>query len=293
MGFKMNNNYKNELKFYKLIGVFHFKRFVLFIEKLLYKKKNKQLFNYHPSRLTNYGLEEFRWCVFLNCSIHCLSAFLALVCLIYGSLTGRYNIFVALFWVLIIIGNIYCILLQRCNYIRIKQLELRRQQYLERRFDKAYNNCKDMRLEAGDRAVFNTDIALLDDIEAVYRFNKNLYLNDNHLESLKRIADIAAMAGVNFVDKHYDLGNRVNMECALFVADPYKSRLAIIDRIRKCFDSKRFSAEQINGLLITGSAECELWYHKTFGAELSDSAIHKIRILKLIYEAKYGEKMDD
>ncbi|MBR5095472.1 MAG: hypothetical protein IK095_10270 [Oscillospiraceae bacterium] len=126
-----------ELKLYEALGVRVFRRLVFALERLNHRRDKGRNVNYHVPRLGISGLDGVIKYFFYNGAIHARNI---LYLFIYFAL--RLLIYRRLIWFdaiagLLLVKDIYCVMLQRYNYIRVMQrrerLEQRRANIVEKK----------------------------------------------------------------------------------------------------------------------------------------------------------------
>ena len=112
-----------ELKFYEKIGVKHWKRFLMWLmAKLTPDTKHRKGSNYYLKYQRISAVKQFKKMLILNGTIHFVGSIYCLM-FIMGNILGN-NIFSFSTPILIVFFgmNLYCLLLQRYNWIRINKV---------------------------------------------------------------------------------------------------------------------------------------------------------------------------
>lgn len=148
---------KKELKVYELLGiktfrkmVFKFCRIIATPFTLLIPKEERKKFldelkiiNYNIGGYSSKNLHAFKKYLFLNSAIHvfallyCIPAFLKVI-------GGTASFFMSIIIPILIVINSYCIILQRYNYIRIKQVIKKITPYEEKQKTKIKEQIKEL-----------------------------------------------------------------------------------------------------------------------------------------------------
>ena len=112
-----------EMKFYELIGVKQWKKFVLWIMALFIRNpKERRGGNYYLEKINLGSIKKFKKQLHFNASIHIVGAILCLSFIVMNLLSEQISIVSTVIQVLILILNLYCIMLQRYNWLRIKKI---------------------------------------------------------------------------------------------------------------------------------------------------------------------------
>ena len=132
------DRYNYEMIIYEFLRVRFFQKLVFLLEKLVHIKDKKQNRNYHFNMNTYDYINDFNKFLFYNASIHikniCILSVYLFLRIIFGTL---YTIEYILF--LFLLKDIYCVMLQRYNYLRMMKFkdkqkmlnELRIKKYVE------------------------------------------------------------------------------------------------------------------------------------------------------------------
>ena len=173
-----------ELKLYELLGIRFFQKLVFILEKIIHWKDKKQNQNYHFS---NKGKEkDFERYLLYNASIHIRNIVI---------LTG-YFFLKAIFWKLtkgdVIIGlfflkDVYCVMLQRYNYLRIKDYVKKREKIHDLKIDKQIK-----RINKNERNIYEVkykeeDLILVYKLINAIEGKEYLVLTEKDEKSLERL----------------------------------------------------------------------------------------------------------
>lgn len=122
---------KLELKIYEYLGVLFFQKCVFILEKLIHFKDKGKNINYHIKNYNIDELENFKKFLYFNGFIHVRNTLILIVCTIIQALF-LHPVFL-IYLIPSLIKNIYCVMLQRYNYIRLnKVIELKKNQIQRR-----------------------------------------------------------------------------------------------------------------------------------------------------------------
>ena len=188
-----------EMKFYELLGIRLFRRLAFGLERLIHRNDRRKNTNYHISAYTPGGLAAFRKYLFYNAAIHAKGILLVeIILLIKWSFWGFTWYFDSLL-LLLAVQDGYCIMLQRYNYLRIRQrmavLEKKREEKLHRRgmlLTDYLRNVKYNKAEAREA------LAFINRIRRSIRTGENLILTEEdmiRLVGLKQLLGAAQEGG--------------------------------------------------------------------------------------------------
>lgn len=188
-----------EIKLYELLGIRLFRRLAFELERLIHRNDRRKNANYHISAQTPGGLAAFQKYLLYNAAIHARGILLVgILLLIKWSLWGFTWYFDALL-LLLAVQDGYCIMLQRYNYLRIRQrmrvLEEKREEKLRSRAAVLTAHLQNTQY---DKAEAREDLAFLNRIRQCIRTRDNLVLSEgdlNRLASLQQLLGVALKGG--------------------------------------------------------------------------------------------------
>lgn len=181
-----------ELKFYKKLGVEIFKRLTFKLEKLVHfrdKKKNK---NYHIGARDREGLEQFKKYLYYNGFIHVKNLFVLLIVLGLRLILVKNFIIFDLYFLFSIPKNIYCIMLQRYNYIRINRTIEKLEKVKMRKIEK-----RAVELADREQLLEKLDINVINQVLSFEKKETECVVNASAIESLKALRSIVISNGIN------------------------------------------------------------------------------------------------
>ena len=147
----MNNNVKHqklkiEKKIYELLGIKVFRKLVFTLEKFLHIKDKKKNINYHLKQKNLSSIQDFKKYLFYNGSIHIRNLIRGIIIIPIMLLFSINTIFI-ISLIALLIKDLYCVMLQRYNWIRICETEKKLQAHRERKIAKEeikeYNSIKE------------------------------------------------------------------------------------------------------------------------------------------------------
>ena len=128
-----------EIKFYEKIGVKHWKKFIMWIEaKLIPDCKYRNVFNYNLKSISITSAKRFKKMLIYNASIHFVVGVYCIYCIIKNILSSRVLAFSTPIYIILFFVNLYCVLLQRYNWIRINKV-LKKKKLIDQRVNKKNN----------------------------------------------------------------------------------------------------------------------------------------------------------
>lgn len=112
-----------EMKFYEAIGVRQWKKFVLWLmSQFIRNPKDRKGSNYYLAGINLKSVKKFRMCLLFNASVHILGSYCGFLAIIDLIRLGNIFSFSMLYIIIITLINLYCVMLQRYNWLRIKKV---------------------------------------------------------------------------------------------------------------------------------------------------------------------------
>lgn len=121
-----------EIKFYEKIGIKHFKKFVMWLEaKLIPDPEYRKVGNYNLKAKNLESVKQFKKMLLLNGTIHFIIGIVTIACIVKKISNSTVVSFPMIIFIICFFVNLYCVLLQRYNWIRISKV-LKKKQILEK-----------------------------------------------------------------------------------------------------------------------------------------------------------------
>ena len=119
----MTKKYKIESKIYEFLGIKSFKKAVFKLEKIIHKKDGKKNINYHiKNSINKQSVDDFKKYLYYNGTIHIKNLLFDIPAVIL-TIVLKFNPLIIIILFLWLIKDLYCVMLQRYNWIKIKYLE--------------------------------------------------------------------------------------------------------------------------------------------------------------------------
>lgn len=181
--------HQTEMRLYECLGVKLFRILVFKLEKFIHRKDMGRNINYHVSSFDGRAVEGFVKYLFYNGAIHVRN-----IVFFVGFFAVRYGIFQSisvadiLLW-LILIKDVYCVMLQRYNYLRIQcrldRLAEKERLRIERKaanYSKAnpYKNCEDLQ----------KDLLFVQTMQKRFCERECVFIGEEEIYALKRLGQL-------------------------------------------------------------------------------------------------------
>lgn len=114
----------NEIKFYEKIGIRKWKKFVLWLMAIIIPNRNPNIgTNYYLGGYNLKAVESYKIYIWFNALIHTFGLIYCFLCVCFGLIESDVTSFKMLLAIIIFIINLYCVILQRYNWLRIKKIQ--------------------------------------------------------------------------------------------------------------------------------------------------------------------------
>lgn len=252
---------KTRIRIYEAIGIRVFRKMLFSIEAARHRKDGRTNRNYHFRDASTSSLQYHKGYLLYNAFLHIVSiAFIAIYYLI-ASLAGYNNAILNVLMVILFLINLYCILLQRYVFLRIRFCLYTR---AKKEFLKEAEAVKIIasRLETQDRQTLFIDYEILKTLKESITSGTMCYLDDADAVSLRRIAETIKPC---YKVKHSlpisqnTLIKKMIEGLTLNVVSPIDQR---VSRLQKIFNRKTSYGILHGCSIVTTSKHCESAYRE-------------------------------
>lgn len=257
----LNKQQQNEVKAYRILGIDFFRRALLWFEKIKNRNKNKRNENYHPSALDIISLEKHNGFLLYNAFLHGVSMFFIIIYFISAVAFGFDNLAVNVIVVIVSLLNVYCIILQRTNYLKVKECLYRYQNRLFRKLS-SFDPGVMRQIYANEPSLLLSDYKVICRLKNAFDGKEDCYIGTTDVDNLKRIHKcIESMVP----KKKTGQTNAVSQDGLLEQCNSIKGPYTPLQK-RADYLQRRFGVTGRKMLdrtaIITEDAECELLYRK-------------------------------
>ena len=177
-----------EVKIYEFLGVRRFRSLVFKLEKWIHRKDKGTNINYHIASHSPVALDAFIKYLFYNGTIHARNLIYfcvyAAVRIAFAWKFGWYDIVL----LVLAIKDAYCVMLQRYNYIRIRERERRLQRKQEERIERRVQALKPGFLKRYDCSFIESDLAVVDKLRNSIARGESIIIGPEEQKTLERLA---------------------------------------------------------------------------------------------------------
>lgn len=112
-----------EMRFYEMIGIRQWKKLVLWFMSKLIPNRNKNIAtNYYLGGFNLKAILKYKKWLWVNALLHVIVSLHPALTIIANVLSNNVVSFSMLFAIIFVVLNLYCIMLQRYNWLRIKRV---------------------------------------------------------------------------------------------------------------------------------------------------------------------------
>lgn len=257
----LNQRQQNEVKIYRLLGVNYFRKAILWLEKTKNHKKNRKNENYHPSAMDIISLEKHNGFLLYNAFLHGVSMFFVIIYYILALVFGLHNLIINVIMAIISLLNIYCIILQRTNYLKVKEYFCRYRNRLYSRLS-SFDTGVMRQIYAKEPSLLFSDYKVICKLKNAFDGKEDYYIGITDIDNLKRIHKCVEPLVQR---KNYKRTNAVSENSLLELCNSIKGPYTLLQK-RVDYLQRRFEVPSRKMLdrtaIITEDAECELLYKK-------------------------------
>lgn len=136
----MSNKKKLELKIYEFLGVKQLKKAVFMLEKIIHKRDKGKNINYHIKNSNDReSVDSFKKYLYYNGFIHTKNLITGIPIIVFAILCGQ-NLLFLIPLILFLIKDVYCVMLQRYNWLKISEFEKKLEIRDEKKIDLSQKN---------------------------------------------------------------------------------------------------------------------------------------------------------
>lgn len=185
--------YSMERKLYELLGVRQFRKLVFWLERQIHRKDKGKNINYHLGLLTPDALDAFTKYLFFNGTIHARNIVFALLYALLRVLLGHRMVWFDILVILLTVKDIYCLMLQRYNFLRIQEREARLEVLREKKISQRSEKIIVTGLEDYDMSKRDEDLALIHKLRNGIQSKETILLSEADIEGLKRLKKLGVL----------------------------------------------------------------------------------------------------
>ena len=178
---------KLELQIYELLGIKKFQKLTFLLEKIIHRNDNGYNENYHlKKKYYNRNVQDFKKFLFYNGGIH-IRNILFIISIILIKKIFKCIAWFDFFLIILAVKDIYCVMLQRYNYIRIQNCIELQNKAKERRINKRTEKIKSDISKNYDLKNYTQDINFINLFMKKLSANELIEFKEEDITSLRRI----------------------------------------------------------------------------------------------------------
>ena len=180
-------NAKLEMRIYEALGVKLFRKMVFLMEKLIHRKDRGLNINYHIPNRDASALDAFIKYLFYNGTIHARNLLIfALYLLLKVIFQWHFRLYDIVLCILAL-KDLYCVILQRYNMLRIKQCQELLAERQARKKEKAVEKLKNEFATSYDFSFAAADLALVQRLKSSIENRESIVLSEHDVVALNRL----------------------------------------------------------------------------------------------------------
>lgn len=279
-----------EMHLYELLGIKWFKKAVLLLERIKHSKDAILNENYHPQDTSKCTLIRFSGYLIYNAIIHITSLIFVFIYFVIMRILSLDNIVIDIFMIIVIILNLYCIMLQRYIYLKIRQLINKKQQTaMKAKVYRTANIVNALRDRPPEKE--NKEIEFLQKMQTQILSGKDFVLTDDSEQILLNIAEL--LKPITSIEEN----TNSNIAFADLISElPAKALVISTMKYRISHLQNAFRFDKTNNVLfgvcvVTSSSAIEEAYKTIFPNSTLDSVLETIDVLLDAYLLSKKEKV--
>ena len=178
--------YCREKRIYEFLGIRVFQKMVFRLERIIHKKDGGNNINYHFGVNNQKFAESFIKYLFFNGIIHIRNLLFLAIYFVVKGVFFEYSLVDFLVGILAI-KDLYCVMLQRYNYLRIAIFRIKMNKRNQKLIDKKVVRYKEKMKKEYEMKFKENDLLLVRRLKEGFEKNKCVFVNDNDYVSLVRI----------------------------------------------------------------------------------------------------------
>lgn len=278
----LNQRQQNETHIYHFLGVKYFCKGILWFEKIKNHKTDKKNENYHLSAIDIISLEKHKGFLLYNALLHSVSIFFIIVYCVLASIARLNNPVMDIIMTILLLLNIYCIILQRTNYLRIKKCFGRYYKYLYDRL--SYFDTEIVkRIYINDPSILISDYKVICKLKNAFDGKSDYYIGIADIDNLKRIHKCAEALKQRKNNRQIDaISENSLLEQCNSIKGPYTLLQRQVDYLQRKF---RVVGRKMldKTAIITENAECEMLYKKIVPEDTVSNYCHVFVLLHVLF----------
>ena len=189
--------YKFERILYIILGVEVFRKLVFLLEKIVHLKDKGKNQNYHIDGYNTTSTNKFIKFLFFNGTIHVKNLVIILIYFLIKSILNSLNLFSFEIYDFIILAfgikDLYCIILQRYNYIRIVLFNYKKKKQKDAQLERKSKRIKENLSNVYDKQFLNKDLELIDRLQYAIQNNEFIEIKETDIDSIDRLSKILSI----------------------------------------------------------------------------------------------------
>lgn len=188
---------KFERILYIILGVEVFRRLVFLLEKIVHLKDKGQNQNYHIDGYNTISTNKFIKFLFFNGAIHAKNLIIIIIYFLIKAILNSLDLFSFEIYDFIILAfgikDLYCIMLQRYNYIRIILFNIKYNKQKDAQLERKSKRIKENLSDVYDKQFINKDLELINRLQNAIQNNEFIEIKEADIDSIDRLSKILSI----------------------------------------------------------------------------------------------------
>lgn len=180
---------KIELRIYEIVGIRYFQKMVFALEKFIHRNDGGRNQNYHFTSNSIAPVDQFTKFLFFNGSIHVRNIIFFMLYCIIKCCFWRFA-FYDVFLLILCIKDIYCVLLQRYNYLRMIKLSNNIRKQRDMRVNRKANQLLTIFKQKYDISCVEKDLEFVRNLKLAIINKSEIVLNVEDEIILQRLIEV-------------------------------------------------------------------------------------------------------
>lgn len=287
--------YDAELRIYQCLGVKGFRRGILRLERRKHRKDGGQNSNYHPRSTSVAALKSFTGYLLYNAILHGISLLFAVVYLALCCLSCVHHLWADILVAAVTVLNLYCIMLQRYTFLRMRAYLDRCCRKRDAAVSKAAAQLTEVLQHREEPELF-AEFELIRRLQKTAREGTDTLLAEADAPVLERIAMCLERSGLGAqsLPRKKQRGRETDTFSSMPALEAEEAdRCGVVERrvsrLQKALHREKTENVLFCFSLVTENGRCERAYRRVFPEDSRDGIERRLAMLALAYRQAAGE----
>ncbi len=275
-----------ELKLYRALGIRRFRDGAFLLERWVHRRDGRKNSNYHVRAYSLYSLEEHYAYLSFNAAIHVTAIVLLLLITLGASLIEDFRKGWYWFYLFLFVLNVYCIMLQRYNALRLRELQARLEARYRRRIRERAALLRQKTPDGYSERRMEQDAAWLGELRDALCGKRDVRIRREDMERLTRLRQWSQNAGITWGERGKPLQDPLLPQNG-GEAPLYTKMDTNVRWLQGVFHREKNRVLRPCAV-ITEDAECEEAYSRLVGRDSRESVLELADTFLCLFEDRAG-----